>query len=511
MGFLKIYTVTKIKIKQKRVELSMLYADPFHEFPETFFAPLAAPKNKKHYARLLLVYYELFNDYFGGVERAAVMNRFEQYWMDISSGEVEEPVKADQLSSEVEDELFALDPRSRAAAALRNLQQSGWLDEEVLPDYSRVINLTVWAKPFLKALYDVSLGLEVEYESHVVGIFSSLCSESAAENGHHAVLNARQHTDALIDSLKLLAQNMRLHLEKLVQREIDIKEILHIHYDIYMDEIVDQAYNRLKTSENLSRYRPRINRAIETFLGDGQWMSTTAARLAVIRGGEAVQAERELKDLLGSIRQDLRNIDPLLQEIDDKNRQYSRLSTEKIKAQLRSDRSLQGKLQEISDALQNGILAPGDLSHGLHRLQLLCRGSLYTGRRTRNENRQISAPETSVPEDDFLEREIILRIRNQLSPEKVAVFLDDGLSREGAGAVRVAAEALAEDVDDYIRLVYAAAYAEGRKGAFRYRVEWHDKVVKRGRFSFREHFFYPYNTTLSAYDKKQDGSHEQMD
>jgi len=47
-----------------------------------------------------------------------------------------------------------------------------------------------------------------------------------------------------------------------------------------MHEVVDRAYNRLKTSDNLSKYWPLINKAVGAFLQDEAWLRANAERLA---------------------------------------------------------------------------------------------------------------------------------------------------------------------------------------------------------------------------------------
>jgi len=51
----------------------------FKTLPENFFRPLASPL-KEHYAALLLIFYRLFLEYQGSIERAQVVREFEDYF-----------------------------------------------------------------------------------------------------------------------------------------------------------------------------------------------------------------------------------------------------------------------------------------------------------------------------------------------------------------------------------------------------------------------------------------------
>ena len=225
----------------------------FDQVPDNFFAPLAAP-NRRHYAELLLRFYELFLEYHAGVERAVVLGAFSEYLGALSPTEM--------VPEDDEDSGEERQPGASAGHFLRRLIHCGWMDEEELLDFSRVINLRDTARPFLEAMHRVSRGDEVEYESHVVAIYSSLESDAAEERGDLAVVNAHNHTRLLLESLKVLDQNIKGHLQRIFSRDASVPELLHAHYDVYMHEVIDRAYTRLKTSDNLSRYRPRINKRI---------------------------------------------------------------------------------------------------------------------------------------------------------------------------------------------------------------------------------------------------------
>ena len=458
----------------------------FDYLPENFFAPLASP-NRVHYAQLLVRFYELFLEYHSSVERAVVVEAFTDYLGSVAPAEIAPEAEdtggdGEQTSQE--------DPRGAANRFIRRLISYGWMEEEELLDFTRVLNLRDTARPFLEALHQVHQGSAVEYESHVVAIYSSLGSDAAEESGEHAVLNAHMHTRLLLESLKLLEQNIRTHLQELFSREATVPELLHAHYDVYMHEVIDRAYTRLKTSDNLSRYRPRIIKRIHTFLGDGAWLQRTADRLSVIKRSSFEAAREELRRMLVEIRTDLQAIDPLLERIDDRNRRYSRISTERIRSQIHADRGLAGKITSIVQAWGDGDYpldaAPDQLIHSLHRLRYLSTGSLYT-RRNRSVTEEGLRRSDDTPVDvEAAEREIVLRARGQLSPRKVAAFLETVAPYPGNEA---RAETLLTDVDSYIRLLYAGAYAEGRPESFPYTVEWGTETRQVGRFRVADHRF----------------------
>ncbi|MDR1105294.1 MAG: DUF5716 family protein, partial [Treponema sp.] len=241
----------------------------FSILPENFFSPLAGV-NRRHYAALLVLYYRLFQENTRGLERELVIREFTGYLAlhrdalaeesddagesgaaelpPDSSGKVAPATEAEDgspefafgaaeetgVSGESPQGGRRFDEREAANRFLRRLIGAGWLGEETLADFTRVINITPWGRPFFESLVKVDEGLKTEYESHVVNVYSSLCGETIKENGHFMVLNAREEARALIDSLKVLSQSIKGHYDKLNTEAVrsEASEVLHEHYDL---------------------------------------------------------------------------------------------------------------------------------------------------------------------------------------------------------------------------------------------------------------------------------------
>ncbi len=463
----------------------------FTHLPESFFIPLASP-NRHHYAALLLVYYRLFAEYRTSAERELVVSRFAEYFAGLdASDRITDEEEEDGAAAAVADRAVSSDgpePRVLASLFLRKLIGYGWMAEEEQLDFSRVITLSLHARPFFEALDATERGASVEYESHIVAVYSSLCGDAAKDNGEHAVLNAHWHMRLLVESLKVLEQNIKSYVQDMFKLDAAIPDILHAHYDVYMHEVVDRAYTRLKTSDNLSRYRPRISRVVNGFLKDEPWMSRTAEKLATIQR-ETVAASREkVREMLVEIRDELKSIDPILEGIDDKNRRYSRISTERIRTRLHADSSLQGKIARIIRALTREPLmsAADEIDHHIFRLRHLVRESLYARRNRDVAQSALERQSADGVEAEIAAAELRLRITQQLNPAKIADFLSRFCP--SPGAVKEAEE-IVGGVDDFVRLIYAANYAEARDGTFPFRVDWRDQEVTVGKFSFRAHRF----------------------
>jgi hypothetical protein len=498
----------------------------FSVLPEKFFSPLASP-NREHYAALLVLFYRLWEENARGIDREYLLQRFTEYAALHRSGFSEEAEEAaDENSKDIKGGALSSRPiwhttvclafnaagrgankirklreggeplgepvrpilghlglegaaeetaeankiesggddRALAGKFLRTLSSSGWLGEETLSDFRRVVNIAPWAKPFLEALAGAAEGLKTEYESHIVNVYSALCSDAAKENGQYAVLHANEETQALIDSLKVLSQSIKGYYGRLAD-DADVSGILHQHYDEYAGEVLDAAYKRLKTSDNLSKYRPRIQQKASELLDDEAWLAESGRRLARIRGTGADDGRRSIEAMLADIKETLRALDPLLDEIDKRNSQYAKASTERIRALLEPDTTIAGKLGLLAKAFFSGDASAADFSHKLFRLRSLAKESLY--RRYRHGEAEFAAP---PPADkaalEAAEKEFIARMQKRLSLRKITEWLDE---KGGADKVLFPEDLVAGD-EGFVRFIYAVLYADSRSN-FSYRLE----------------------------------------
>ena len=462
----------------------------FSILPDNFFSPLVTV-NKQHYTALLVLYYRLFQENTYGLERELVMREFMNY-LALHRGSVETETDVDDeierhtviedsgaIELDFNDEesekitgniiTEVKDERGLASRFLRRLIRAGWLSEETLSDFSRVINITAWAKPFFEALIRIDEGLKTEYESHVVNVYSSLCGETVKENGHFMVLKAREEARALIDSLKVLSQSIKGYYEKLNADVIRSKaaSVLHEHYNLYAGEVLDKAYKRLKTSDNVSRYRQNIFRQISELLKNDEWLDLSAGKYMRILQNSREECREKLKSMLEEIRDDLKSVDPLEDEIDRRNADYSRASTERIKAYIEPDSTVAGKLGMLIKELYSGNdELRRRLAHGLYKIQFLSASSLAL-RRPRDEG-DFNTPDTK--EDlqgvEIVEANLMERINKQLSIKRIVSWLDD----QGGTKKTLTPNELITDEDSYVRFIYSLLYGDSRNN-FGYSIE----------------------------------------
>jgi len=132
------------------------------------------------------------------------------------------------------------------------------------------------------------------------------------------------------------------------------------------------------------------------------------------------------------------------------------------------------------------MAAADELGHRIFRLRHLVLESLYARRSRDVALSALARQSADGVEAEIAAAELRLRITHQLNPAKIADFLSRFCP--SPGAVKEAEE-IVDGVDDFVRLIYAANYAEARDGTFPFSVDWRDQEVTVGRFSFRAHRF----------------------
>ena len=451
-------------------------AGVFSVLPGNFFSLLASV-NREHYAALLVLYYRLFQENTRGLERELVVREFMNYIALHRDSLAEESDAVPDDDTRIEDSVADghTDERTLASRFLKRLINSGWLGEETLADFTKVINITAWGKPFMKALTDVDGGLKTEYESHVVTVYSLLCGETIKKDGHHAVLRAHEEARSLIDSLKVLSQSIKGYYDKLNAEAVRSKAalVLHEHYDLYAGEVLDRAYKRLKTSDNVSRYRQSIFKQAAELLRDEEWLDTSAGKYMRILQISREECREKLKFMLEEIRDDLRSVDPLEDEIDRRNAAYSRSSTEIVKAYIEPDSTVAGKIGMLIKAIHDGNdEVRSGITHGLYRVSFLSPSTLAF--RFRRDEEDFSA--VSLKHDlealSETEKEFMERMRRRLSIKKIGAWLD----KQGGKEKVLIPEELITGEEAYIRFVYALLYGDSRSN-FSYTIEEKDETT----------------------------------
>lgn len=453
----------------------------FDVVPARLFSVLAAP-SRQVYAHVLFLIYDLHRLELYGTPREAVVDAAAAYL------ETEE-IQDDELG-----DTAALSPREKAGAILRRLQETGWLEVEIRTDYAQYVTLADYSIQLLDTLDRVRRRERAEYAGFVLATYVALTSEEADRNPGLAIGKAFDQTQQLVRDLKSLHDNIKRYTERLLKQK-EPQEILAMHFGDYKLEVLDRSYHRLKTTDNVSKYRPRILQRIEQWLGAPGWLQSAAAD-EVQRGRQPDQAQAEtvLHEQIAFIQTSFERMDDLLDEIDRRNAQYAKASLEHVRYLLSSGGDSEGRLialiQLMGTQLRQGALTPDDPWPaewaGLFALQTIQTwedGSLYTPRTARRSLKPQPLVIEALPEAQRAAARQSLRER--LATRLTYKRIDEYVAARMADRKEIRAADLGiASAEEFVRLIYIAAYSRSRR--VRYAVDFDGpRVEEGGRFSYK--------------------------
>lgn len=363
-------------------------------------------------------------------------------------------------------------PRERANDIIRKFKRAGWIDIEVRSDYREIVVVPDYAMEILRALHKITSQEKPSYRGYVYGTYAALVE--ATEPRADAVNVAYEGTSELIGYLHSLYQNIKRYTKKILAQKRP-QDILAIHFLEYQQEILDKAYHQLKTSDSVYKYRSRILHTVRTWKSDPAVISTLA-RNAVeekLVAGSIADARSDMLAKLSFIEASYANIDEVLREIDRKNEQYARASLQQVKYFLNNSQDTEGKLINLL-GLMGSCIAQRlirkeavffvDRSFSLTHVGVLDSGSLYAPRKAR-EHVPAEIREEK-PDDAAIEaahRRLSRSLFRRITYEEIDNWVNQKLGERDN--IR-ASEMNVESLDDFVRLIYAAAYSQNRRVSY---------------------------------------------
>lgn len=414
-----------------------------------------------------------------GVERDVLVDELEYYFEQTQAAEMEE------------DEFQTLDSRGKANAMLRKLEFYGWIEVETDKSYVQRINFKEYAVKIMKTLLEIAEGKQVEYQGYIYTIYSLVRSNT--DHPGIVLLQILENTDMLITGLKNLNSNIKHYIDELTKHRT-VAEIMDALFNDYITNIVDKAYHRLLTSDNVSKFRPEIIERLESKSRNKTYVAKAAQEIAGIREIPGEEGQELVYRYLHEIIEAFRNMDDILMEINQKNTQYQRAAINRARFLLSGDEDVRGQLKEILLGLNEAVNEEHMELGGIYRIEFLDglirlystsvidSNSLYSP----TEGRKEFVPQELVAEepDLFLRQEKMRRITEKmqriLSPEKIGKYVD---SRLGDKAELRAAQFPLENVEDFIKIIYIRLY--GQRKNMNYTVE-SLKETEAGGYRFKD-------------------------
>ncbi len=451
----------------------------FHVLPENFFVPLSSPNKTVYWECICKLFSVMEHQLSFGVEREVLADELQYYFEQSTAAEF------------VEEEFAASDSRGKANGILRRLEYYGWIEIETDKSYVQRVNFKEYSVRLMKTMLEIEDGKQIEYQGYIYTIYSLVRSNT--DHPGIVLLQILENTDMLITGLKNLNSNIKHYIDDLT-KHATVAEIMDALFNDYITNIVDKAYHRLLTSDNVSKFRPEIIERLENRSRSISYIERTSEEIAGLQEISVQEATETVYRYLHEIIEAFRNMDDILNEINQKNTQYQRAAVSRAKFILAGNEDIRGQLREILMGLNEavnrerldlgGIYEIGFLE-GLVRIytcSFLDSNSFYAP----TEGRKEFASQKLVEEELDLKgrqeklKRITEKMQRALSPEKIDNYVAGVLAGKRE---MMASEMPLEDVEDFVKLIYVRLY--GQRKNMKYRVRAAEEKELHG-FRFRD-------------------------
>lgn len=446
----------------------------FHIIDEHFFMPLASPNKVVYWECICKLFSVMDHQLSFGVERDVLVEEL-QYYFEASQA-------ADLEGEDVEGKSV----RDKANWMIRKLENYGWIDIETDKSYVQRVNFKEYAVKVIRTLLEIAEGKQIEYQGYIYTIYSLV--RGTTDNHGIVLLSIVENTDMLITGLKNLSSSIKHYIDELTRYKTPA-EIMNVLFNDYIENIVDKAYHRLLTSDNVSKFRPEIIERLESKSRSKSYVDKASEELAGIREISKDEAEELVYHYIHQVIDAFQNMDEILSEINRKNTQYQRAAINRAKFYLIGGEDVRGQIKEILSGMNEEINQDNmDLS-GIYRIEfmdeliriyssaVLDEKSLYTpieGKKAFEPKMLLDTEPDQELRDEKIRR-MLEKLARVINPEKVNNYVEKHL---GDRREMLASELPLENTDDFVKMIYIRLY--GQRKNMRYTIAVKDMIKKDG-------------------------------
>lgn len=454
----------------------------FNILPDNFFGPLAAPGKKVYWECIYRLFAVTSRQLSFGVERDVLVDELQYYFDSAMAADISEDAGSDA---------GAMSSRDKANFILRRLESYGWISVETDYSYVQRVNFKDYAVQIIKTLMNISEERKTEYQGYIYTIYN--LARAGGENPGLGLLQIVENTDALLTGLKSLNANIKRYIDELTKHST-VAEIMDALLNDYYSNVVDKAYHRLLTSDNVSKFRPEIVERLEADSRSVTFLEQASSEIAELKELTQEEAREAVLQMLHEVIETFRQMDEILDEINKKNTRYQRAAINRARFLLSSSEDIRGQIKEILTWLNEKIQETGMDYNGMYQLEemdglvklfsweYLDTDSLYAPIEGRKEFKPQPYVEPEPDEGLREEKRLLMRAKLEriLSVDKIASYVEQML----AGREQMLASELPlEEADTFIRLIYIRLY--GQRKNMNYRLKLKELVEKDG-YRFRD-------------------------
>lgn len=428
----------------------------FRVLPGNFFIPLSSQNRTVYWDCICRLFSVMQHQLSFGVEREVLADELEYYFDQSVSADI------------VEEDFAGADSRGKANGILRRLEYYGWIEIETDKSYVQRVNFKEYSVRIIKTILEIEEGKQIEYQGYIYTIYSLVRGNT--DNPGVVLLQIAENTDNLITGLKNLNSNIKHYIDELT-RHSTVAEIMDALFNDYITNIVDKAYHRLLTSDNVSKFRPEIIERLESKSRNKGYIEKAAAELAELQETSLEEAKENVYRCLHEVIEAFRNMDEILNEINQKNTQYQRAAINRAKFLLSGNEDVRGQLKEILLGINEKINQEKMDLAGIYEIEFLdelvriysCSflddNSFYSPVEGKKEfiPQQMSRhqPDEMLRQEKL--RKMMEKMQKILSPEKIDKYVEECL---GDKREMQASQLPLDTAEDFIKVIYIRLYGQ---------------------------------------------------
>jgi hypothetical protein len=445
------------------------------DFPYRFFNPLTS-KHREDYIHILLLVEVILEQ----AKRIALPR-------NALSAEIRRTLHRENYALDVSDEEEydgepSGDPeRDNLAFTLRMLLRSGWIDVDESGDYaSDLVFITVYGKKLTGFLKDLA---KMEDQSgNVVNTYSNLQQvRTMPENGLICIQNAYESTQKLLTNLEMMYSKIKKYYSAVLENTKP-EELLAGHLYGYVRDVVDKLIFPIKVDDSVDRFKgPILNVVLDIESDTALLEKIISAAVQTKRIASKEDGWAQILKMLNYIKYNFDDIESYIQQLDEKNQTYIRITRQKLTYMLSMDTSIRGDIVAIlRDAKKRPEEDWNRLNECINLLDLrqVMDGSFYRPRKRHVRN---GYEELGIEEDNDAHQEevdaVIDTKASQFTGAKVNEYARSLLSvRDSVDAKNIALQG----DDDYLMAIFLALNSTDRRSPYSY--EAADGMVTKGRY-----------------------------
>ncbi len=392
----------------------------------------------------------------------------------------------DQIEFDDIEDVTTKSLKDKANVIIRKLKECGWILEGLNTDYSKTVFFSNVALPFINAIDDIyentresvnfeevpnySYTTRVEIDGYAYTIFSLLKNTTKLKRST-VLLQVAENTKLMLNSLKQLNYKIKSYSDS-VKALVSVDDAIRDFFTEYTSEVLYKNYHKIKTLDNISKFRNQIVQSLSTKLRSSTYMKEVAEELVQGDHFETMdEATLKVKEMILYSIDSIQNIDDIIKAIEEENYMYTNIILKKTKFMIENNDDVEGYLKSILRTMSERYDDNIETLFNLYSVGYIDNESLYKPRKQRT---MFKPQRLSVDMTDniFDSPDLLEKLRG-------SAHSLNSINEKVKEMLKVKSELHLDDIPldtvlDFISLIYIVIYAP--KSA-EYQVEYLDEDV----------------------------------